>query len=98
MEKDALVAHGVSSFLKEKMLDDSDIYYTRVCGKCGTIATRRKVMNQSNIDKDGDMYYCHNCGEKGDIRKICIPYAFKLLLQEIESISVGVKIGTDEID
>ena len=63
MEKDALVAHGVSSFLKEKMLDDSDIYYTRVCGKCGTIATRRKVMNQSNIDKDGDMYYCHNCGE-----------------------------------
>ena len=98
MEKDALVAHGISSFLKEKMLDDSDIYYTRVCGKCGTIATRRKVMNQSNIDKDGDMYYCHNCGEKGDIRKICIPYAFKLLLQEIESISVGVKIGTDEID
>ena len=55
-------------------------------------------MNQSNIDKDGDMYYCHNCGEKGDIRKICIPYAFKLLLQEIESISVGVKIGTDSIN
>lgn len=95
MEKDALVAHGISSFLKEKMLDDSDIYYMRVCGKCGMTATRRKVMNQSNRDNDDDMYYCGNCGEKGDIKKVCIPYATKLLLQEIGSMSIGVKIGTE---
>ena len=96
MEKDALVAHGISSFLKEKMLDDSDLYEMKVCGNCGMIATRKKVMNQDKRYHDNDAYYCTNCGEKGDIRKVKIPYAMKLLIQEIGSMSIGVKIGTEQ--
>jgi len=95
MEKDAIVAHGTASFLKEKMLDDSDIYYMKVCGNCGNIATRRKTENQSSRESEDDTYYCTNCGEKGNIKKVCIPYAMKLLIQEIASMNVGVKIGTD---
>ena len=78
------------------MLDDSDLYEMKVCGNCGMIATRKKVMNQDKRYHDNDAYYCTNCGEKGDIRKVKIPYAMKLLIQEIGSMSIGVKIGTEQ--
>ena len=35
--------------LKEKMLDDSDLYEMKVCGNCGMIATRKKVMNKMSV-------------------------------------------------
>ena len=94
MEKDALVAHGVASFLKEKMLDDSNLYYLHICGNCGNIAIRRKNINQSPRESPNDTYYCQNCGEKGNIKKVCIPYAMKLFMQEIESMGVGIKLDT----
>lgn len=96
MEKDALVAHGIASFLKEKMLDDSNLYYVKICGNCGNIATRRKVNNQLTRETVNDTYVCNNCGEKGNIKKVCIPYAMKLFIQEIESMSIGIKLETSD--
>jgi len=35
MERDAILAHGLAKFLKEKLLDNSDAFTTWVCDKCG---------------------------------------------------------------
>lgn len=40
MERDTLIAHGLSIFLKEKMTEDSDIYTTYICADCGIFALR----------------------------------------------------------
>jgi hypothetical protein len=78
MERDAMIAHGLSQFLKERLVDNSDIYTSYVCNNCGLFATKmieRKV------------WYCNNCKEM-NASKITIPYAFKLLVQELMSINI----------
>ena len=40
MERDALIAHGISKFLHEKMMYNSDAYATYICDQCGLFAQR----------------------------------------------------------
>jgi len=58
MERDSIVAHGISHFLKESMMERSDKYYTHVCEKSGRFA----VVNESenlfmSPDVDGPLSY-----------------------------------------
>ncbi|GBF08892.1 DNA-directed RNA polymerase subunit B [Aeropyrum pernix] len=79
MERDCLVGHGASMLLRDRMLDNSDAYVMYVCNTCGNIAwfnRRKKVLE------------CPIHGEEGDIRPVKVPYAFKLLLQEITSMMI----------
>lgn len=87
MEKDALIAHGMSQFLKERFMECSDIYITRVCNKCGLIA--RKQLNK-------DAYVCDGCKNASDISKVCIPYAYKLLTQQLMAINIIPRIRTNQ--
>ncbi|EJN40703.1 DNA directed RNA polymerase subunit 2 [Acanthamoeba polyphaga lentillevirus] len=87
MERDALCAHGVAQFLKEKTVDNSDIYTCHVCDSCGQFA--HKVPEKK-------YYTCTGCRNTTSISKIVIPYAFKLLLQELASINILGKIRTSK--
>ena len=87
MERDALIAHGIALFAKEKLLDNSDAYKTYICGKCGLIA-QRFVKD----DETTNSYYCHQCNNHNDINKVIIPYAFKLLIQECMSMCIAPRL------
>lgn len=86
MERDSIAAHGMSQFLKERMMESSDIYTTYICDECGLIA--QKMLNSNNL------YYCKKCNNSINISKIQIPYAFKLLVQELMSINILPRIRT----
>ena len=86
MEKDSMVAHGVSQFLKERMMETSDITTVHVCDECGLFAT--KV-----IDKD--YYTCTSCQNFNRISAVNMPYACKLLFQELMSVNILPKIETE---
>jgi hypothetical protein len=88
MERDALIAHGLAKFIKEKFLDNSDIYVTYICDKCGLFAQRYQRSDNEEI------YYCKACHNFTDISKIVIPYAFKLFLQELMAMCVAPRIRT----
>jgi len=85
MEKDALVAHGGAMTLQERLLDTSDIYNLYVCEICGTIATKI-------IDKNE--WECKICNEKTNINKIILPYSYKLMTQELQSINIKSRFMT----
>ena len=87
MERDALIAHGIALFAKEKLLDNSDAYKTYICGKCGLIA-QRFVKD----DETTNSYYCQQCNNHNDINKVIIPYAFKLLIQECMSMCIAPRL------
>jgi len=79
MERDAMISHGCSIFLKERLVDTSDIYTCYICSKCGLIASKKM---------DKDVYICNACNKlpenQGDIAyatKIVLPYVFKLLVK-----------------
>ena len=80
MERDCLVGHGATMLLRDRMLDGSDAYTMYVCTKCGHIAW---------FNPRKGVYECPIHGENGDIKPVKVPYAFKLLLQEI--MSMGIK-------
>ena len=94
MERDALIAHGVSKYIKEKLMDTSDVYTTYVCDECGLFA-QRMIKNENKVySTDRDVYYCPACNNKTHISKIVIPYAFKLLVQELMSMCIAPRIHT----
>jgi len=87
MEKDAIVAHGMGQFLKERFMETSDISKAHVCDECGMFAS--KV-----IDKD--YYRCKGCHNSTRISAIVIPYACKLLFQELTSVNILPRIRTEK--
>lgn len=77
MERDCMISHGMSSFLKERLYDMSDPYVVNVCMNC------KEIIAGSN-DK------CHICQGFKVVKKK-IPYASKLLFQEL--MAIGIKIN-----
>ena len=82
MERDAVLSHGMSNFLKERMLDVSDNYRVFICKNCG--------MN-ANVNPEKNIYKCINCNTSSDIIQARIPYAFKLLNQELYTMNIMMR-------
>jgi hypothetical protein len=92
MERDSVIAHGMAKFLKERLVDTSDAYTCYVCDKCGLFAQRMIRKDIKNYSTNKDIYYCSACNNKTQISKIMLPYAFKLLIQELMSINIASRI------
>jgi DNA-directed RNA polymerase subunit B len=89
MERDCLIGHGAAMVIKDKLLDESDGTIQYVCGnpKCGHVAM---------IDRRG-MLRCPVCGENGNIHPIQTSYAFKLLLDELMSLGVVMRLQLEDM-
>jgi DNA-directed RNA polymerase beta subunit len=97
MERDVMIAHGASRFCRERLYDVSDKYTTHVCGKCGMIACYNDPsMKQTKFAKsDMSVHLCRTCGNMTDFAKVEIPYAYKLLSQELQTINIVPRIITE---
>ena len=84
MERDCMIAHGMGQFLKERMMETSDLYSTHVCDSCGFFA-------QQMLGSPG-VYHCPSCNNSTDISKINLTYGFKLLVQELMSMNIAPRI------
>lgn len=88
MERDCLVAHGASEFLKERMLEASDNFEAFLCRRCGLLGT---------VNPEQGIYTCHACQEPTGFAKLRIPYAYKLFLQELESMNISSRLIPDRL-
>lgn len=79
-------------FLKERMMDTSDAYTTHVCDICGLFAQRLARKDNKPYISNKDIFYCPACNNKTQVSKIMIPYAFKLLLQELMAMNIAPRI------
>jgi DNA-directed RNA polymerase II subunit RPB2 len=93
MERDVMIAHGMSKFCRERLYDVSDKYSTHVCRKCGMIAS----YNDGNLKKGSDfsVHLCNTCNNMTDFAKVDIPYAYKLMSQELQAINVVPRLITE---
>ena len=83
MERDVMIAHGASVFLKERMLEASDNFEVHVCKECGLIGVANRARN---------IWNCTGCGNTTMFSQVRIPYAYKLFLQELESMNISSRI------
>jgi len=83
MERDCLLGHGAILLLRERLLECSDKTLVYVCKTCGFIAY---------YDARRGRPVCRLCGEKAEIYPVMMPYAFKLLLQELMSLGIAPRL------
>lgn len=94
MERDCVISHGMARFLKERLLETADVYTTYVCDECGLFAQRMLRQDNKPYATKKDIYYCPACRNKTNVSKVRIPYAFKLLLQELMAMNIAPRIRT----
>ena len=84
MERDCMISHGAALFLKERLMDVSDKYRVHVCQTCGLFAV---------ADIDSQTFRCNLCKEdSAGIVQATIPYACKLLFQELMAMHITPRI------
>ena len=86
MERDCMVSHGCSRFTKGRMYDASDKFVVYSCNKCGLMAI---FNNEKNI------HHCKTCDNRSDFSRCNIPYACKLLFQELITMNIAPRIITE---
>ncbi|OAP64757.1 hypothetical protein AYL99_00729 [Fonsecaea erecta] len=81
MERDCLIAYGASQLLRERLMLSSDQHQVDVCENCGFMAFAR---------------WCQRCSKAGEpgsnVVRMTLPYAFKLLLNELGSMNVNTRL------
>ncbi len=90
MERDTLIGHGVAMVIKDRLLDMSDGTVQYVCGnpECGHIAipdTRQGTLR------------CPACGNTSSIYPVEMSYSFKLLLDELISLGVIMRLNLEDM-
>ena len=81
MERDCLIAYGASQLLLERLMLSSDAHEVDVCQTCGLM---------------GYNGWCETCQNSRGVVKMTIPYAAKLLIQELMSMNVKAALQLED--
>ena len=107
MERDGIMAHGLSYFLNESYMVRGDQYYMGICNKTGAIA----VYNPDNNlflspFADGPLVFNKNIEGQEVLNAISkfgrsfsivrIPFALKLLIQELQVMNIQMRLITED--
>ena len=87
MERDTLIGHGAAMVIKDRLLDESDGTKQYVCTGCGHIAI---------LDRHGALR-CPVCDKKHPIHLVETSYAFKLLMDELMSLGVAMRLRLEDL-
>ena len=78
MERDCLISYGASNLIMERLMLSSDAFTAHVCEKCGLLG--------------GQATWCQSCRSDSNIATVRIPYAAKLLVQELTSMGIMARL------
>ena len=83
MERDVMIAHGTTQFLKERFFDNADKYYVWIDNDTGMI---------SPVNPEKDKYKSLYSENTTRFTKVQIPYSSKLLVQELMAMHIVPRI------
>ncbi|ODV80085.1 DNA-directed RNA polymerase III [Suhomyces tanzawaensis NRRL Y-17324] len=82
MERDCVIAYGASQLLLERLMISSDAFEVDICNNCGLM---------------GYNSWCTTCKSSEHIIKMTIPYAAKLLFQELISMNIAPRLKLGDV-
>ena len=107
MERDGIMAHGLSYFLNESYMVRGDQYFMGICNKSGAIAVYNQDTNLFlSPFADGPLIFNKNVEGQEILNAISkfgrsfsivrIPFALKLLIQELQVMNIQMRIITED--
>ena len=81
-----MISHGAARFTRGRMYDASDKYQVYTCKKCGLIAAYNDEVH---------IHRCRTCDNRTDFAYVEIPYACKLLFQELITMNIAPRVITE---
>ena len=107
MERDGIMAHGLSYFLNESYMVRGDQYFMGVCNKTGAIAIYNPETNLFlSPFADGPLVFNKNIEGQTILNAISkfgrsfsivrVPFALKLLIQELQVMNIQMRIITED--
>ncbi|VFQ87924.1 unnamed protein product [Cuscuta campestris] len=87
MERDCLIAYGASMLIYERLMLSSDPFEVQVCEKCGLLGYYDYKLKVS---------ICSTCKNGDNIATMKLPYACKLLFQELQSMNIVPRLKLSE--
>jgi len=108
MERDSVIAHGITDFLTESMMERGDKYHIAICNNTGmlSIYNPNKNLFMSPMadgpikfvgSLDGKNMNIENVTKFGrNFSVISIPYSMKLLIQELQCANIQMRIITED--
>lgn len=87
MERDCLIAYGASMLIYERLMISSDPFEVQVCRNCGLLGYYNHKLKTS---------VCSTCKNGDNISTLKLPYACKLLFQELQSMNIVPRLKLTE--
>ncbi|KAL6041665.1 DNA-directed RNA polymerase III subunit RPC2 [Balamuthia mandrillaris] len=82
MERDCLIGYGASMLMMERLMFSSDAFKVDICKKCGLL---------------GYAGWCQFCKSYSNVATVNIPYACKLLFQELQSMNIVPRLKLTQV-
>ena len=108
MERDALLAHGVSFCVHDRLMNCSDKHVAYVCGNCGSMLTVTATTRRSDTIagaylggggglRSSGRQTCKLCqsipGKAGkDVQPVYLPYVYRYLTNELAAMGIKVSL------
>jgi len=87
MEGEVLISHGAAAMLRDRYIEHSDKTIVYVCKRCGSLAFYNALTSQ---------FYCPRCQDAVEVRPLITAHATRLLIQELNSGLIDVKLNVEE--
>ena len=85
MERDCMISHGAARFTQDRLYYCSDKFQVTICNNCGIIIPFNDATKIS---------ICNSCSNRVDFSHVHIPYACKLLIQELKTMAICPRLIT----
>lgn len=82
MERDCLIGYGASNLIMERLMLSSDAFTANVCESCGLL---------------GYEGMCRRCRTGDSVSTLRLPYACKLLFQELQSMNIATRLKLQDM-
>ncbi|XP_063774176.1 DNA-directed RNA polymerase I subunit RPA2 [Pseudophryne corroboree] len=93
MERDALLAHGTSFLLHDRLFNCSDRSEAHVCVACGSLISpllEKPPPYWSSMRNR--KHYCTICNRTDTIDTVSVPYVFRYFVAELAAMNINVKL------
>lgn len=103
MERDALLSHGTSFLLHDRLMNCSDRHIAQVCAQCGSVlspsAGRSSIVTAGQSEAAAaralakGKWTCRTCGPEARCENVALPYVYRYLAAELASMGVRLSLG-----